>query len=69
VSKFLSILKEIGQVIGKFLKYVYAPYMIMSLMCVLFFALVAKILGIVFFIITILLFINEINQNNTKIGG
>jgi hypothetical protein len=70
ISKFWNFLKEVGQVIGKFLKYVYAPYMVMSLMCVLLYALVAKILGVVFFVITILLSINEIKQNNNiKIGG
>jgi hypothetical protein len=43
--------------------------MIMSLMCFIFYAFGHKVLGIGFLIVTVLLLINEIKQNNVKIGG
>jgi hypothetical protein len=67
MSKIFEYLKIGIKAIGKFVKYVYAPYMVMSLMSILYYALGFKLLGVGFLVFTILFLINEINLNNTKV--
>jgi hypothetical protein len=67
MSKILEYLKIGIKAIGKFIKYTYAPYMVMTFMSMLYYGLGFIVLGIGFLILSILFLINEININNTKV--
>lgn len=61
MNKILEYLKIGIKAIGQALKYVYAPYIMLGVLSLLFGIIVSWLLGIIFLVITILLTINEVN--------
>jgi len=61
MNKILEYIKIGIKVIGQSLRYIYAPYIMLGTLSLLFGIIVSWLLGIIFLVITILLTINEVN--------
>ena len=61
MNKILEYIKIGIKAIGQSLRYIYAPYIMLGTLSLLFGIIVSWLLGIIFLVITILLTINEVN--------
>lgn len=63
MSKILEYIKIGLKAVGKFLKFAYAPFIVLGVLSLLFGIFVSWLVGIIFLAIDVLLLINEIKLN------